>query len=722
MTIGNVDTVPHPQGQVPAMDRPVPRLVQENQELRRSLRALQKRLDRIEGRIRIGDKTSPDPYNNNDKTDERKVAQWLSGWRGSGYQPRSMITRHTPMTSEETIPNDLDGCEQYTEQCDPKLRDVMPIHRHTAGQSSEIIEERDSEGTDTESLSNKTSLTYYKAESIRCEDKLIDCLNRFEKSIAELTQRLSLQTKEVADSAADVARNQPELYLPIQLVTEDSFKYYHGFDITLADVRQNEATSAKVISALRTKKIGKFALEVAQRHGIKSKYVRLWALIDRQNKTVRPEEPLDELEMTIEEAYAKYTNRDAPFQLYVEIRDSEPEELGGWHTSALVFLKCFDVARQTLTGVGHTYVRVQSRIADVGKTILERMNWPLGTEVILFEEVKHNLVQPLKPKQTFEEAEIGNGDIICFQRQLPEEELSKVALTDARQYYTFLFNQRDIKFIPLKNGKVFTLKLNGKMSYEQWTTKVGEHLNVDPTRLRFAPLSLQSGQPKNYVKRTTSRNLSYILRGSSTFFEHDIRREDRLSYEILEESLSEYETKKLLKINWLPSGIVNEQPMELLVPEEGTVLNIVEALRSRLGISKDCMVRLIEVYDDKIYRNLGETFEIRKISGKSLLYAEPTPAEELNMREGEFIIHAFSFDKDIKRTHGVPFRFVLKAGEKVIDMKKRLLQRTNLRDNVFNSIKISLVGDSSQALFYIEDGRHILIWPVPQPQPANMLR
>lgn len=96
------------------------------------------------------------------------------------------------------------------------------------------------------------------------------------------------------------------------------------------------------------------------------------------------------------------------------------------------------------------------------------------------------------------------------------------------------------------------------MSYEQWSTRVGKHLKIDPTRLRFAPISQQSGQPKSYVKRSTSRNLSYVLRGTSSFFEHDNRREDRLFYEILEESLSEYETKKLLKISWLPDGIVNE--------------------------------------------------------------------------------------------------------------------------------------------------------------------
>ncbi|KZZ88701.1 ubiquitin carboxyl-terminal hydrolase [Ascosphaera apis ARSEF 7405] len=554
-----------------------------------------------------------------------------------------------------------------------------------------------------ESLSNKSSMTYFKTESIKCEDKLIDCLNRFEKNMIELSQRLSLQNQEVAENSVDAALNQPELYLPIQLITEDSFRAYHGFDVTSTDVRQTDSLLPKPTVALRTKKIGEVAAEAARQLGVKSGHVRLWAMISRQNKTIRPEEPLDEPEMTIEEAYAKFTNQDSAFQLYAEIRDSEAMDIAGWNTSALVFLKCFDVAKQTLTGVCHTYVHMQSRIADLGRTISEKMNWPVGSEVLLFEEVKHNLVQPMKPKQTFGDAEIQNGDIICFQRQLPEEELASLPCTDARQYYTYLFNQRDIRFIPLKSGKIFTLTLNGKMSYEQWSTRVGKHLKIDPTRLRFAPISQQSGQPKSYVKRSTSRNLSYVLRGTSSFFEHDNRREDRLFYEILEESLSEYETKKLLKISWLPDGIVNEQPMDLLVPDDGIVKDVIDALRKRLGVPKDRDIRMIEVYDDKIYRSLAETIEIRKIGEKSLLYAEPTPLEELNMKSDEFIIHAFNFDKDIKRTHGVPFRFVLKAGEKVIDMKERLCDRMNLRDETFDKIKISVVPDEAAVPIYMDD-------------------
>lgn len=38
------------------------------------------------------------------------------------------------------------------------------------------------------------------------------------------------------------------------------------------------------------------------------------------------------------------------------------------------------------------------------------------------QEIKPSMIEPMKPKQTFSQAEIQDGDIICFQRQLSEKE------------------------------------------------------------------------------------------------------------------------------------------------------------------------------------------------------------------------------------------------------------------------------------------------------------
>lgn len=136
-----------------------------------------------------------------------------------------------------------------------------------------------------------------------------------------------------------------------------------------------------------------------------------------------------------------------------------------------------------------------------------------------------------------------------------------VLYKDARQYYDYLLNRVMIKFAPVKaesDDSTFTLALSRKMSYEQFSTKVGEHLKVDPTHLRFAPVATTTGNPKPFIRRNIAQNLSQILTTQYSAYGNSGQRNDALYYEILETSLSEYETKKLVKITWLPEGIIKE--------------------------------------------------------------------------------------------------------------------------------------------------------------------
>lgn len=118
-----------------------------------------------------------------------------------------------------------------------------------------------------------------------------------------------------------------------------------------------------------------------------------------------------------------------------------------------------------------------------------------------------------------------------------------------------------MRFAPVKldsEDESFNLTLSKKMNYEQFSTKVGEYLKVDPTHLRFAPVVMNSGKPKPFIKRNATQQLSQILTSQYSSYGYSMHRSDALYYEILETSLSEYETKKTIKITWLPDGISKE--------------------------------------------------------------------------------------------------------------------------------------------------------------------
>ena len=39
-----------------------------------------------------------------------------------------------------------------------------------------------------------------------------------------------------------------------------------------------------------------------------------------------------------------------------------------------------------------------------------------------FQEIKNSMIEPMKSKSTMQQAEIQDGDIVCFQKMLPDKE------------------------------------------------------------------------------------------------------------------------------------------------------------------------------------------------------------------------------------------------------------------------------------------------------------
>jgi ubiquitin carboxyl-terminal hydrolase 7 len=69
----------------------------------------------------------------------------------------------------------------------------------------------------------------------------------------------------------------------------------------------------------------------------------------------------------------------------------------------------------------------------------------------------------------------------------------------------------------------------------------------------------------------------------------------------------------------------------------------------------------------------------------------------------------FHFSKELTRTHGVPFRFVVKRGEKFSDTKKRLQARLAVPDKEFAKYRFALIQHSTfKQPSYIEDGAFTL--------------
>ncbi|XHF99212.1 hypothetical protein AWENTII_002719 [Aspergillus wentii] len=553
----------------------------------------------------------------------------------------------------------------------------------------------------TRGLSTKRSMNAYMlvyVRKTRLDDVLLpitqdDVPSHIEKRLVEERVEAARRKKE---------REEAHLYINVGVLTEESFQSHHGFDLTSFELPAGDPALAKQYRILRAQKVGEFAEQLAEEKGLQGSQIRFWVMVNRQNKTTRPDQVIKDPEMTVEEAYSRFGTKGNAFRVWMEVGELSADGTVSWpdsNNSVLIFLKHFDAAAQTLTGVGPVYVRKNQKVADLAPTILEKMNWPAGTEFMLFEEIKHNMIDVMKPKQTFQQSEIQDGDIIAFQRTVKDSELPPTALyPDARQYYDYLLNRINITFAPIRGGDSdeFTLTLSRKMTYDQFSKKVGEHLGVDFTHLRFAPVLASTGKPKAFIKRNpnqANQTLFQILSGQIGGYGYSIHRPDALLYEVLETSLSDFESKKCLKVTWLPEGITKEQVIEVLVPREGTVSDLLAGLQKKANLDDDAIqnLRVFESHSGKIYKELQEDSRIIGINEFSTLYAEKIPEEEAHMEEGERTINAFNFDREPSKPHGVPFKFVVKPGEIFKQTKERLSKRTGIKGKQFEKIKFAVV-------------------------------
>jgi len=116
-------------------------------------------------------------------------------------------------------------------------------------------------------------------------------------------------------------------------------------------------------------------------------------------------------------------------------------------------------------------------------------------------------------------------------------------------------------------------------------------------------------------------------------------------------------------------------------------------------------IRVFEVSrDGKTQKEFTASEMIGNIPEPVELYAEEIPREEVEADETDKVISVFHFSKELSRTHGVPFRFVVKRGERFSETKKRLQTRIGVSDKDLAKYRFALIQVSTfKQPSYIED-------------------
>ncbi|KAJ9139474.1 Ubiquitin carboxyl-terminal hydrolase [Pleurostoma richardsiae] len=554
--------------------------------------------------------------------------------------------------------------------------------------------------------------------------------------------QLRFEEEEAARVAKRKEREEQHLYLGVKVVTEETFQHHGGTDLTVFDANPAQDPAApRFYKILRTTSFQDLVNQVAEDIGQDPKRVRLWIMVNRQNKTTRPDQPIMDTRPSVEETFNRgVAHRDNSLRLWAEVAEEvNADGEAVWPTYQgqqngvvvkndliLLFLKCFDIEAQTLRGVGHVYISREKKVEDLVPLILNKMGWgeklPSDEKIMLWEEIKPSMIEGLKAKQSLKGAELQDGDIVCFQRtherkshvlekrlglgenKTPDETVKKSdVFEDAREYYDFLLNKKSVKFHahPTRSDPAkyppFELVLNSRISYDQLAEKVGNAIDVDPTHLRFYTVNGTTGNPRTPVKRGPNQTLHTILTPNNYGQLNMNQRTDALYFEVLDMSLAELDTKKNVKLTWLSEGITKEDHYDILVSKNGTVEDLIQALIKKAQLPDEAeggRIRVYETSNHKFFRELPREYPVISINDYTNVVAERMAEDEVNIEENQFI-YVFHFQNEPSRVHGMPFKFLLKEGEKFADTKKRLEKRTGLKGKSFEKIKFAVVRRAS---------------------------
>ncbi|KAI9026565.1 hypothetical protein CLU79DRAFT_742351 [Phycomyces nitens] len=540
--------------------------------------------------------------------------------------------------------------------------------------------------------------------------------NVVEKDIPNhLSQRLE-QERQLQEQKAKEKEQQP-FYIKAYLVTDNTFMANDGFDFVNFEERTMEASQLEVRRVRKDQKYGDFKRELSHSMGLPETHVRLWFLVNRQNRTIRPDAPVPEGEedCTLEEIRHKHLANQPNLRFYVEKSLSPNSEHALFpppppnsSANALIFIKMFDPEQQKIRGIGRLYINKAEKVGSIMEQVNEMAGYQPGTPLVFYEEIKPTMIEEMDLNLSFTKAEIQDGDIIAVQKQLSDADIDQ--LKAAGMYATvpdfmdYQLYKLDVVFTP-KDGNPemeFELSLHKNMRYDEVAAKVGAKVGADPEKIRFLACG-PTGELKP-IRRTPTSILGDM---HNVPYNQNLVR-FKLTYEVLDISLAEFESKQLIKITLCTPSLRDMNTVELLLPKQGRIADLLKALDAKGAKYESAKgtrsPRVFEALGNKFSREFIPTDLISQLSTSNYaqLYAEEVPEEEMSMGEDDIFIRVFHFQRDISRAHSIPFKFLVIKDEPFEDTKKRLQARTGLNDKDWSKVKFNIV--SSYSATPIEEG------------------
>ncbi|KAJ3342286.1 hypothetical protein HDU93_002759 [Gonapodya sp. JEL0774] len=563
----------------------------------------------------------------------------------------------------------------------------------------------------------------------------------------DIPRHLVQKIEEEREEAERERKEKEELHLfmNVKVLTNAVIKKHSGFDLWNWDEKSTKLL-APTYKVRKDETFAGFKKRLSEENNIPLLKMRIWSMAGRQNKTIRPDAPIpdsedERIEMEqLKERYARlgdwrlyveeselenrtpegkvwdydvfFGRQRAPNIIFVQILFFLPKEDSNPSQSILIFIKYYDPFYRKMEFAHSLVVRNRNtKLGDVIPIITERLALSKDTPLRLYEEVKPGMIDLLKVKNTFQQSELGDGDILIAMKDLTETELQQLppdTFPDPIQYFEWYTYRTIVQFKPRETDPKpeaplpeFELELSKKTQYDDVAKKVAQQIGLsDFLRLRFSLAPTASVAPRNLIKRTPTTTLHEMLQNG-----YHSPLTLCLYYEILDVQITELDIKRSLKVAFVDYRNKEVGQHDLLVPKSSTVEQLLEMLRPKLKLDGEHgtgKLRLFSTLGGRmiIYPPSDELVKIPEAT--FALYAEEIPVEEADHRD-ERVINVFHIVKEPGRFHGIPFRIVLEPTERWSNIKRKIQERLALPEKEWAKFKVYFCGAYAQRPSIVED-------------------
>eukprot|EP00877_Chromochloris_zofingiensis_P003568 jgi/Chrzof1/13211/Cz07g24170.t1 len=526
-----------------------------------------------------------------------------------------------------------------------------------------------------------------------------------------LRERLEVEQREKERRQKE--KMEAHLYCYVRLSRDEDFREQIGKDRWFDLVDYDKLTHSSFRIPKHTK-FNDFKKMVEEKLGVPVSKQRYWVWQQRQNKTYRPsrrlkpeEEELCLMDLREHRETTLPASKHALMDLKLFLETPLPDASADLHKvnprqEILLFFKYYDPATGSLSYCGRMYAPKQLQMQDLYGNLCRAANLPEGTDLECYEEIKFDptvMIEQINPSSVLHAtAQLEDGDIICFQRAVAQEEEAQYKHPHVNEFLTYIRNRKVVTFRKLEEPKEegIRLELLRDMEYDTVAEALAAELKLeDPTKLRLTQHNAYSHQPqRNPLKYRQVNRLEAML-------QHAGHAMDCLYYEVLDLPLPQLEQLKTLKINFHNEKTDFVDTHTIRLPRDSCVADVLEELRKRLGDEyADKKLRLMEVFNSKIYKVLDPADDISTMNETYwVMRAELVTEEETALSEGDRVVHVYHFitDKDNNTaagsvtTFGDPFLLRIGAEEQMDSIKARIREKLGVQQPEFDKWKFAFV-------------------------------